>query len=81
MAKYAIIENDVVINVIEADDKFIKDQKINGVKETEETGVAYIGGKFVDGVFNPRELTAEEIAGMEKIRKRAEALTNEPTDG
>ena len=45
--RYAIIENDVIVNVIVADKKFIKDNNLNAV-ECDGFGV---GDKYIDGEF------------------------------
>ena len=48
MAKYAIIENNEVINVIVADAKFIKEAKIAAIECAEEV---CSGWKFIDNEF------------------------------
>lgn len=48
--KYAIIEGDLIVNVIEADAKFIEDHSLNAVPYTSE---AFIGGSYKDGIFTP----------------------------
>jgi len=48
LAKFAIIENDAVINVIVADAEFIKENKINGVECGDEV---YPGWKYKDKKF------------------------------
>ena len=47
--RYAIIENTEVINVIVADDKFIKDTKLTAIKCDDLicVGWSYIDGEFV----------------------------------
>ena len=49
MAKYAIIENDEVVNVIVADSKFLKESKIKAVECNDEVcpGWTYIDGEFL----------------------------------
>jgi hypothetical protein len=46
--RYAIIENEQVVNVIVADSEFIKEHKINGVSCAEEV---YAGWKYIDKEF------------------------------
>ena len=48
MAKYAIIENDLVVNVIVAEASFLKESKI---KATECGDEVYPGWKFIDKKF------------------------------
>ena len=49
MPRYAVIENDEVVNVIVADAKFIKEQKITGVECGDEVypGWKYAGKEFI----------------------------------
>ena len=49
MARYAVVENDVVKNVIVADEKFIKDQKIDAILADDKVcvGWKYVGEKFI----------------------------------
>lgn len=65
MAKYAIIENEIVINIIEADEDFINENNLEAILENDKTGVAHIGGKYDGKKFLERELTAEEIKAKE----------------
>jgi len=54
LLRYAIIENDEVVNVIVADAQFIKDQKINAVVCGDEicAGWQYKDKKFIPPVPN-----------------------------
>lgn len=83
MNKYALIENDTVINVIEADEAFIQNHTLHAVLETNKTGIAKIGAKFVDGKFDDadlfddsgRQLAKEREAQAElEIQQKAEAV-------
>lgn len=49
--RIAIIENEIVVNVIEADEKFAKSLKAEYIIEDESTGLAFIGGDLKDGKF------------------------------
>jgi len=49
--RIAIIENDIVVNVIEADEKFVKSLKAEYIIENESTGSAFIDGDLKDGKF------------------------------
>jgi len=51
MAKYAILENNKVINIIDAEESFIDGQNFQAVLETESTGIAYIHSIYENGVF------------------------------
>jgi len=51
MTKYAIIENGIVENIIDADNNFITEHNLQAIEVTEATGVPYIKGAFIDGVF------------------------------
>ena len=48
--RYAIIENDLVINIIVADEDFIEAHNLNAVAYTDE---ASIGAIYKDGIFTP----------------------------
>jgi hypothetical protein len=48
--KYAIIENDLVVNIIEAEPEFIEAHALNAVTYTDE---ASIGATYKDGIFTP----------------------------
>lgn len=48
MAKYAIIKNELVINVIEADEKFVIEHYPDAVEAPNEIGV---GDKYIDEKF------------------------------
>ena len=48
--KYAIIENDLVVNIIEAETNFIEAHNLNAVAYTDE---ASIGATYKDGIFTP----------------------------
>ena len=48
LARYAILENSLVINVIIADEDFIKEYKLNAVKCDDEI---HPGWKFIDKEF------------------------------
>jgi len=54
LARYAIIENDEVVNVIVADAEFIEENKINGVECNDEIspGWKYKSKKFVAPPIN-----------------------------
>lgn len=49
MARFAILEDEDVVNVIVADSKFIKENKINGIECSDEVsaGWKYIGKEFI----------------------------------
>lgn len=66
MAKYAIVENGFVTNVIEADEEFVENFDGVIVEENEKTGIAFIGGKYEKQKFSPKEMTQEEIEEHEK---------------
>ena len=45
---YAILENDIVVNVIVASEKFIEEAKLNAVlSSTAKVGDQYINGEFI----------------------------------
>jgi len=48
--RYAIIENDKVVNIIEAEPKFIETHNLNAVAYTDE---ACIGAIYKDEIFTP----------------------------
>jgi hypothetical protein len=48
--RYAIIENDKVVNIIEAEPEFIEAHNLNAVAYTDE---ASIGAIYKDGIFTP----------------------------
>jgi hypothetical protein len=48
--KYAIIENDLVVNIIEAEPEFIEAHGLNAVPYTDE---ASIGATYKNGIFTP----------------------------
>jgi len=48
--KYAIIENNLVVNIIEAEPEFIEAHGLNAVAYTDE---ASIGATYKDGIFTP----------------------------
>lgn len=54
--RYAIIENEIIINIIVADKKFIKDNYPNAI-ECEGFGV---GDKFIDGEFVSGQTIVDE---------------------
>ena len=57
--KYAIIENDLVVNIIEADQEFIEAHGLNAVAYTDE---ASLGATYKDGIFTPtHSVTLEEV--------------------
>jgi alanine racemase len=53
MKTYAVIENNVITNVIVAASKDIAESvtACNCIEVTEETGIAHIGLGYADGVF------------------------------
>lgn len=51
MTNYAIIENGIVENIIDADSNFISENNLNAIQVTEATGVPYIKGTFENGKF------------------------------
>jgi hypothetical protein len=69
MSKYAIIENEIVVNIIEADEGFIESQNLSAILETDSTDEAKVGGKVVAGKFTNPEYSAEQIAADEAIKK------------
>lgn len=52
MKNYAIIENGIVENIIQADENFIAENELEAVEVTEATGVPYIKGTYSNGVFS-----------------------------
>lgn len=57
---WAIIENDEVINIIVADAKFIKDNKLKAICVDDMN--IYIGAKLVDGALvNPEPIIAPRV--------------------
>jgi len=46
--RYAILENDQVVNIIEADAEFIETHDLNAVELDESIGIGWI---YVDGSF------------------------------
>ena len=50
MKNYAVIENDVVTNVVIGDDEWATSQQLTLVELNDGDG-ATIGGKYVDGIF------------------------------
>lgn len=60
--RYALIENGVVANIIEADGC------LPGITMVPDDGTAHIGGTYVDGVFTPPVMVRDiksEIAALE----------------
>jgi hypothetical protein len=51
--RIAIIENDVVINVIEANEEFASSIENETIVESSETGNAYLNGDLKNGKFRP----------------------------
>ena len=49
MARFAVLEENQVVNVIVADSKFIKENKINGVECSDEVsaGWEYVNKEFI----------------------------------
>ena len=72
MSKYAIIENGIIVNVIEADEDFIESQNLTATVETDLTGEAKVGGKLVAGKFTNPEYSAEQIAADKAAKKLAD---------
>jgi hypothetical protein len=57
---WAILENDEVINIIVADSKFIKSQKLNAIR-VDDLDVT-IGAKLVDGeLVNPEPVLGSHL--------------------
>lgn len=50
MKKYAVIENDIVVNVVIGDDEWANAQQLTLV-ELDESNPVCIGGKYLDGIF------------------------------
>lgn len=69
MNKYALIDNGIVINVIEADETFIQNETLDAVLETNETGIAKIGAKFVNGKFDDSDLFDDSGQQLAKERE------------
>ena len=67
MARFAIVENKEVVNVIVADAQFIEENKINGV---ECDDIVSPGWKFIDGKF----VSSEDI----KKAFQSQPKTSEP---
>lgn len=65
MAKYAIVENGIVENIIEAEEAFVNEHSPEAIEVTSITGVPYIKGTFVDGVFYEPERIRYEVADPE----------------
>jgi hypothetical protein len=66
---WAIIENDEVINIIVADAKFIKDNKLKAICVDDMN--VYIGAKVVDGeLINP-----EPIIIPEKVKEITDGIS------
>jgi len=62
--RFAIIENDDVINVIVADAEFIKENKINGVECGDEV---YPGWKYKDKKFSaPEPNISQRVENVEE---------------
>lgn len=83
MNKYAIIKNNQVINVIEADEAFIDEEGLDAILETEKTGIAKIGATYLNGIFDDanlfddsgRQLSKQKEAEIDAIiQKRQETL-------
>lgn len=57
MARFAVIKNNVIINVAEADSAEILELLIpeadSIIEETLETGLAWVGSPIIDGKFQP----------------------------
>lgn len=49
--RFAIIENNLVINVIEADENFVNELEFTAIDVTDK--ICGIGFSFVDGEFHP----------------------------
>lgn len=56
--KYAIVENDKVVNIIEAEPDFIKSQGLNGVAYTDQ---ASIGATYKNGIFTSNDVIMEDV--------------------
>lgn len=64
MLKFAIIENEDVVNVIVADAEFIKENKINGVECGDEV---YPGWKYKDKKFiAPKPNISQRVENVEE---------------
>jgi hypothetical protein len=50
MKNYAVIENDIVINIVVGDNEWADAQTLTLVELTESDAV-FIGGKYLDGIF------------------------------
>ena len=70
MAKHVILENNVVVNIIEANDDFIKNENLQTIIENETTGIAKIGAKFANGKFDDSEIA--DNSGVELSRLKQE---------
>jgi hypothetical protein len=60
--RYAILDGSIVINVIEADDEFIKSQNLNAIADPEmlaSVGDEYVDGEFIHNVVVINELETE----------------------
>lgn len=70
MTKYAIIENETVINVIDCEESFIKENDLNAIEENEKTGIAKIGAIFVDGKFDDKVLFDDSALKLSKEKEK-----------
>ncbi len=57
--RYAIIENEIIVNVIEADKDFVARYELAVLDENNE---ASVGGKYIDGEFSPAPFIVTEDA-------------------
>jgi hypothetical protein len=75
MKKYAIIENDIVVNLIECNFDFIQTNNLDAIPETKETGIAYVGANFIEGKFVlPNEIIEANKGGFDlEIRQQIDA--------
>ena len=72
MANYAIIENDVVTNVIVAESKEIAEE-VTGLEAIETTGQPWVGWTRVDGEFIDPTPVVEVIEVFEVLEEQVDA--------
>ena len=75
MKKYAILENNKVINLIECEDSFIVENDLTAIPETDLTGIAYVGSSYLDEKFVlPKEVIEANSGGHDlAIRQEIDA--------
>ncbi len=70
MTKHVILENNVVINIIEADDDFIKNENLQTIIENKTTGIAKIGAKFENGKFDDSEIVDNSGVQLSRLKEQ-----------